>query len=705
MVLMVQAWAHQVGWYMCNCLLSGESEVLFKVVDTHAERLASRMSDTDDDEESDGTLLLDGKKEEQTTQALQSAREKVARSKKHEALKEFLSSFAEEPPVDYAVEENVVFASEEFGLNEIDCMLLLLIVRYSNNRLLEDFCDEVHNEAGTIAAALAALTNQRVDDIQARICIGSPLIENGVLVIDLGGNGLSGIHGELRMTPALQKSMLRPHVNRENWIASLLGRQLTAELPWSDYEHLGKAADLARRALIGWVANPEPGLNIMLVGPPGTGKTEFAKTLAQASGLRVWSVGESDEGDKEPSRAQRLAALRLSFAVLRNKKDCLLLLDEASDVLPSTRSFGSRKGEHSKLFLNRTLETNPTPVLWACNDTHDMDHATLRRMTQVIEIKVPDPRARCRIWNRVLGRYNMNLGPDVAKYMAERWPAPPAMVDNAVRLAHMAGGGQAEIEVALFSSMHLMGMSPQIPERDGHLFDAELAVCNQDLQDFAAKASKPGAPLGWCALFYGPPGTTKSEYARYLATQMGLEIYRLRASDLLSKWVGESEAKIAAAFAEARSRNAMLIIDEIEALIFNRNKASHSWEVSQVDEILTWMEEHPLPFVATTNALTQMDSASLRRFTYKFHFNTLDPRRTALAFKKILGAEPPDVLPEGLAPGDFAVLKKKIALLGEQTPLTLARWLQEEMDAKGSMPREIGFRSRMAPEQLQEYRD
>ena len=83
-----------------------------------------------------------------------------------------------------------------------------------------------------------------------------------------------------------------------------------------------------------------------------------------------------------------------------------------------------------------------------------------------------------------------------------------------------------------------------------------------------------------------------------------------RASDLVSKWVGVSEQNIARAFSEARANGALLIFDEADSLLADRRGAERSWEVSQVNEMLTWMESHPLPVICTTNFAENLDLLS-----------------------------------------------------------------------------------------------
>ena len=126
-------------------------------------------------------------------------------------------------------------------------------------------------------------------------------------------------------------------------------------------------------------------------------------------------------------------------------------------------------------------------------------------------------------------------------------------------------------------------------------FDLALIQSDTDPAVLAERlVTNAGQAFSLC--LQGPPGTGKSAFARYLAERVGLEILQKRASDLLSPRVGETEQQIAAAFAEARDTEAFLIFDEADSLLGDRRSAHRSWEVSQVNEMLTWMESHPLPF-------------------------------------------------------------------------------------------------------------
>lgn len=192
----------------------------------------------------------------------------------------------------------------------------------------------------------------------------------------------------------------------------------------------------------------------------------------------------------------------------------------------------------------------------------------------------------------------------------------------------------------------------------------------------------------------GAPGTGKSAFVRHLAERMGIEVVQKRASDLVSMWVGDTEKQIAAAFAEARDAGSFLVFDEADSLLADRRFAVRSWEVSRVNEMLTWMESHPLPFACTTNFREHLDPATLRRFVFKLALNYLSPEQVEAAFQRFFALAPPKGLDRlaALTPGDFAVVRRKAAVLGRLGDAeALMTMLRAEYDAKPDRPQPIGF--------------
>ena len=120
-----------------------------------------------------------------------------------------------------------------------------------------------------------------------------------------------------------------------------------------------------------------------------------------------------------------------------------------------------------------------------------------------------------------------------------------------------------------------------------------------------------------------------------------------------------------------------------------------NWEVSQVNEMLTWMESHPLPFACTTNFGDRLDPATLRRFVFKVKLDYLTPEMAEAAFRNCFGLAPPPSLSDlaALTPGDFAVVRNRGEILGVlHDPQALADMLRAECAAKPDRPYSIGFR-------------
>ena len=380
-------------------------------------------------------------------------------------------------------------------------------------------------------------------------------------------------------------------------------------------------------------------------------------------------------------------------------QDTVLLFDEMDDLLShdvsflfAPRSRRRERGSPSKVFLNRLLEETRVPILWTTNEARHMNRAILRRVTYAVEMRQPPPRIRARIWERQLSRHGIDATPADALALAHEFDASPGVAAGATAAADLCAGDIATVRRSVRSLSRVLGRDRPPFKVPAH-FDASLFTTNIDLESLANHLERNGERR-FSICLDGPPGTGKSAFARYLADRLGLEVLHKRASDLLSMWVGESEKNIAEAFAEARDDEAFLVFDEADSLLADRRGAFRSWEISQVNEMLTWMESHPLPFACTTNYGQKLDSAVLRRFVFKVTLGYLGPDQAATAFRSYFDLEPPGELAtlQVLTPGDFAVVRRKAEVLGElDNAHTLTNMLRAECDAKPDRRTAIGF--------------
>ena len=475
----------------------------------------------------------------------------------------------------------------------------------------------------------------------------------------------------------------------------LLGSVAAAPLAWNAFAHLGRDAELAADVLAAALANRTPGISILLYGPPGTGKTSFAATLAARVGARLCSAGEADENGEEPKRAERLDGLCLAQR-LATPGSTLLLFDEAEDVFIRHGFATDASASGSRVFIHRLLESMPVPVIWTANNIGALGPAVLRRMTMCLELRMPNLATRTLLWRRLGDEHGVALRESDATRLARLVPAAPAVAATALKATALVGGGAETAQLiveGVTRAVHGGRLPLPEPELDTQ-YDPALINADCDLVELEADLLHQDTSRAVSFLLAGPPGTGKSAWVRHLAGRMGLPVLQKRASDLLDPFVGGTEQNIARAFAEARDAGAFLVLDEADGMLLERAGAARSWEVTQVNEMLTWMETHPLPFACTTNMAQRLDRASLRRFLVKLRFGWLTVAQVRLAFRHFFGQPAPAELDglRTLSAADFALVQRRAALRRAPTnPRALVRLLELECRERigGRLP--VGF--------------
>ncbi|MCC2657656.1 MAG: family ATPase [Panacagrimonas sp.] len=594
------------------------------------------------------------------------------------------------------LELNLRAVSDLLHLSDAEAAVMSALVRERVTPQAEDLfetleLDELRIGDSGVVSLLAAMLGATRGDVVDALSARGRLMSSGLFTTDYR----SDCQPLASLTSFLQ-SQAQPVSDVRS---ALLGAPLVHSLDWEDYEHLRADRELAANLLGRAVSERAKGIHILLYGPPGTGKTEFCKTLSTKLGLKLYGVGQSDDRGQEPSRDQRIGSFRLCQKLLESQTDALLLFDEAEDLLRADGDGmldGDRNGYGSRVYMHRLFEETRVPTLWTVNDPSALGPSVLRRMTYAIEMKVPPARVRERVWQRLLAREQVQVPAEEIRRLAEDFDAPPAVAAGAVRSARLTSGGFQDIRRAVHSIAKVM-RGAELPPRQAHATRYEPALLNADLDLARLRDRLVGLDSrAFSMCLYGPPGTGKSAYVRWLAHELGVEVIQKRASDLLSKWVGENERNIAQAFAEARDSGAFLVFDEADSLLGDRRHAHQGWEISQVNEMLTWMESHEQPFACITNLMGHLDEAALRRFSFKVRFDFLKPEQRATAFAHYFELEAPAGVREldMLTPGDFAVVRNRARLLGsDDDAAELLRMLRQEVAVKPNNRREIGFQA------------
>ncbi len=595
------------------------------------------------------------------------------------------------------LQKNLDAFGEEVGLDALEVAILGLAVRHHTESSLSALCEALEHEAKLKPSqAVASLLGAPLAEVARRTRLEGTLAATGILSFEMAHGPYQVGIGTTVSTPFLE-AVLPPSRGAAAIRRRLLGAPCRADLGWEDFDHVRRERDLAAGLLEGAVRRRTRGVNVLLYGPVGTGKTELCKVVAARLGLRLYAVGEADEAGEEPTRRDRLGAYRLAQRLLERRPGAALLFDEMEDLLDESASLQTRyERSGSKAFINRLLETNPVPTLWTTNSLEALGSSVVRRMSLAVRLMVPPPAIRERVWRRHLRRRRLRVpGAEVAA-LAREVEVAPGVVAKAVQAAQLAGGDRGHLRRTATSLAQALLGRPPLPQPGPPYgrFDASLIAADADVPGLIRALTREGAPRGFSLCLHGPPGTGKSALVRHLADGMGLEVLQKRASDLLSMWVGETERRIALAFEEAREEGRFLVFDEADSLLGDRALAGPSWEVAQVNEMLTWMEGHPLPFACTTNLMERLDPASLRRFTFKVRLDFLGPAQARRAFALYFETEPPRDLDRlrTLTPGDFAAVRRKAELLGALGDGgALVKMLGQECALKPGRARAISF--------------
>ena len=447
----------------------------------------------------------------------------------------------------------------------------------------------------------------------------------------------------------------------------------------ADFPHLSEEFDLIVDCLKTAAHTRETGINILIQGPTGVGKTQLARLLVQATGLSGFDIEAStnnsflnDDSDK------RLQHFEWTQRILQTHPGAIVIFE----------GFGPET-EQCELLLKQRLDTCTVPTLWTIDDSKALDDSILRRFVFHLKLHQRPLSARRQLVSQVIPDFVVDPGKLDA--IATQHSLSPAQLVMAARFARLAAWDKPATKTKAL--LCAVDASQRITDRTPTGLPQSADRSHWDLETLNLEASAPlhrildGLRRTGCAslAFHGIPGTGKSSLAAYIANTLDRPLLTKRVSDLSSKWIGETEKAIANMFHEAAADGSILLLDEADSFLRDRRLARSSWEVTQVNELLQQMENFKGVFICATNLVRNMDAAAMRRFTFKIKFLPLDDmhRRRMLATYAL--SDPQAELPQRigdrlaaltqLAPGDFASVRRQEVLINEH--FSLESWIAE----------------------------
>jgi transitional endoplasmic reticulum ATPase len=311
----------------------------------------------------------------------------------------------------------------------------------------------------------------------------------------LGPDSVLRRAGLLTFSPARMKDQENPldvsglartllaveHTDARALVGGLVEPAATAELTLADYAHLAvDVADL-HAYLCGALVAKRRGVNVLLYGKPGTGKTQLARALARDLGVTLYQVRVAGDGGLALPRHERFSSFQLCQALLQDRADVLVLFDEVEDAFPSAllQAFGEEPSKE-KGWVNRLLEDNPVPAFWLTNQVQEIDAAFIRRFDIVLEVPVPPRKVR----RQMLAKEVHGLA------VSERWldrcaadpDITPADIARVARVAREISSSDPEATLTRLLDRHLLvRRGPKAPVYRLGPIDYDLSYVNVDI--------------------------------------------------------------------------------------------------------------------------------------------------------------------------------------------------------------------------------
>ncbi len=349
---------------------------------------------------------------------------------------------------------------------------------------------------------------------------------------------------------------------------------------------------------------------VVIQGAQGAGKAAAAFALSRALGRSLLAA------PLPPPAEAELVRDSLSEALLR----------DAIAYLPGAERLAAAQADDRSLAL--AIDSHPDLCILAIRDAGLA--LPLERAYHTIRIASPGLAVRTEAWRRA-------VGPDAADMLAARHVIGPGAIAEVVRDARAMASASGrepstpdiESAIARRLSLNLGPFASRISRRarfSEMIVPEDVSAALADIVSMVRQRSRIleswgygehlGLTRGVSALFSGQPGTGKTMAATAISGELGLELFRIDLSAVVSKWVGETEKHLARIFDEAQSAEAMLLFDEADALFGKRTEvktATDRYANLEINYILSRMESFDGISILTTNHEAAIDTAFMRR--------------------------------------------------------------------------------------------
>lgn len=582
-----------------------------------------------------------------------------------------------QPALDGVLAENLALLSKHFGLNKIECKVLAFYIIYRINQVFTKTLDNGISEQWTDQLAIEVIsTSLKYPCVQIEKVINPQgrLSKSGLLSCNV--NIKENFKEKITVMSGIVSVLIRPVTSINDLLSFAFIPLATVKQNLENYPHHRQDIELIQSHLRESIKWRTKGVNILLHGSDDVGKTKFASAIIANLGLNAFKVSQLDQTE---DNHHRLRAYTILQRFLCKTRKGLILFDEIENVLPQFYC-RMKSSNPDQAHINNALEENLVPTIWIANDLSQVDPTCINKFDIVLEVRTPPRSVRKAILTEKM------KGLPISKQWLERISCnaavTPAMADrivNVIRSSKVADTVLIEHDFDRLVEEHQNAREertlPGYPIPNDYHLDWLNTSTDMTALCQGIRRSNKGR-----ILLYGPPGCGKTAFAHHLAKITDRPLILKRASDIISAYVGETEKNLRNIFCEAKDDNSILLLDEADSFLQDRRVAVRSWELTQVNELLTQMENFQAIFICATNFIEHLDTAAIRRFAFKVKFDYLTKMQAEAMFNETLlslKSELPNAFNwrriqqrlmgmDKLTPGDFTAIAEQFNLLGKQ---------------------------------------
>ncbi len=601
-------------------------------------------------------------------------------------------------------EPPLVTLSTRLGLDDDDRLLMTVALA---SETAADFpamfalFDPRGRDIPTLASVLMALVPPpRWFAVRTRLDPDHPLARHGLIVRDEGLEAPPGLHDAIRPSLRLLR-IARGETGLDPTMAAYAELfPLDAETTPVVFEDVERQRFQRMREVVDFaVADPDRLPLLVLRGAGGAGRARWTREIGRHLGkativvdLHAAAMDARGTTERPPLAVALAAALREARV-----HDAVLALRNYERFAEPQAMGGGEEDEsnvpsrapthHLSLRLEQCLAGHPNPVALLV-PTDFADFPEVRRGIEIVDLPMPEPASLLALWRMHFPE--AKLAADTTfDTLVSAFRLTPGELEVAARegvrslqINQAQGTPDARADMAMLQEIvksqrrHRLRDIATLVTR-GYRWEDLIAppTVFAQLRELLSRyrhrhrvmevwglKRRFGEAQGISALFEGPPGTGKTMAANIVARELGLDLFQVDLSKVMSKYIGETEKHLATLFDEAERAQALILFDEADSLFAKRTEVKDSGDRHanlKVNYLLQRIERFSGIAVLTTNLPENFDEAFGRRVTVKVHFPKPDLEARKLLWRSMLQG-----LPQKLDEFDLNEVAREFELSG-----------------------------------------